>query len=475
MRRHLAFFVVLGVLFGLMSCRPKETKLYVASINDMHANIDNFPQLAYLLDSLRAEHPDLLLFSAGDNRSGNPFNDRFTDPSRPMIELMNATGFDLCALGNHEWDNGPEGVRKMMEWADFPFICANVTFDDSLNIPVKPYVMMEHNGLKIGVVGGIEIGLNGIPAFHPKNAGGSHFDSIEKVIPEYLWLRDECDALFLLSHCGFEEDVELAGQFPQFDAIFGGHSHTLIDSLRLINGVLITQAMSRVKYLTFSTFTFDKTGKMIQKESVVLPVRKDGPRNAEVQAMVDGFNNNEIFKQVLGYNDAEIVDCRECLGSLMADAHREAAGAEMAFQNHGGVRITSLDAGPITLGNLYTLDPFNNDIVSLNMTGQEVVDFLEVSAYTDHGLNFCSGCTYTCSTDDEGKKTDFQVVLDNGRTLQMNKTYKVAMNSFMLAAFNFNHEDPGTSVSVASNEAMVMYLKAHPHINYAGISRIHEK
>ena len=61
----------MAALFALASCQPKETKLYVASINDMHANIDNFPKLAYVLDSLRTLYPDMLLFSAGDNRSGN--------------------------------------------------------------------------------------------------------------------------------------------------------------------------------------------------------------------------------------------------------------------------------------------------------------------------------------------------------------------------------------------------------------------
>jgi 5'-nucleotidase len=475
MRKHIVLYAVLGLALGLMSCQPKEIQIHVASINDMHANINNFPKLAFVIDSLRAEHPDMLLFSAGDNRSGNPFNDRYVEPSRPIIDLMNATGFDLCALGNHEWDNGPGGVRQMMEWADFPFICANVRFEDSLNIPIKPYVILERNGLKIGVIGGIEVGLNGIPAFHPKNAPGSHFDSIEKVLPEYMGLRDECDLLFLLSHCGFEEDLELAEQFPQFDAIFGGHSHTLIDSLRIVNGVLITQAMSRVKYLTFSTFTIRKKEGVVNKESVVIPIETNASQSERIQAMVDDFNNNEVFKQVLSHNDTEIVNCKECLGSLMADAYREVAASDMAFQNQGGVRITSLPAGPITLGDLYMLDPFDNGLVSLMMTGQEVVDFIEVSDFTDHGLNFCSGCTYTYKIDEEGNKTGFEVTLDNGKPLKLDKKYKVAMNNFMYFAFKFHHEDDGASIDVSSNGSIVKYLEAHPHIDYAGVSRIHER
>ena len=466
--------IALAVVLGLAGCQPKETKLYVATINDMHANIDNFPKLASVLDSLRAVHPDLLLFSAGDNRSGNPINDRYKEPARPMYDLMNAVGFNLSTFGNHEWDSGIEALRNVMNVADFPFVCANVTFDDSLNIPAKPFVIIEQNGLKIGVVGAIQLGLNGLPDFHPKNAGGCHFRPAAEVLHDYLYLRDECNALFLLSHCGFEDDVELAGQFPQFDAIFGGHTHTLVDSTRIFNGVMVTQAMNRVKYLSFSTFTFDKKGKMIAKECQVIPLR-DAKSKPEIQAMVNDFNNNEVFQQVMGYNDVAIDSCYECLGCLMADADLAMAAADLAFQNYGGVRFDTLGAREITLKDLFSLDPFDNELVVFNMTGQEVVDFLGVSFFTDHGPNYCSGCTYSYLVDDEGMMKDCKVVLANGKPLDLNATYRVVMNSYMSSAFDFQHEDPGTSIFHTSNEALTQYLTAHPHINYAGETRVHER
>lgn len=463
------------MVFGMVSCQPKETKLYIATINDMHANIDNFPKLAYVVDSLRTLYPDMLLFSAGDIRSGNPINDRYAVPSLPMYELMNAVGFDLSCFGNHEWDSGVKNMRELMKVAKFPFVCANVTFDDSLNMPVKPYVIIERNGLKIGVIGAIQLGLNGIPDFHPNNAGGSHFRPAEEVIPEYLSLRDECNALFLLSHCGFEADVELADKFPQFDAIFGGHTHILVDSTRLFNGVMITQAMNRIKYLTFNTFTFDKKGKMIAKESQVIPIGKVKNKDEKIQAMVDEFNSNEVFQQVVGYNDAAIDDCNECLGCLMADADLEMAGADLAFQNNGGVRFDSLDVRPIILKDLFSLDPFDNELVVFNMTGQEIVDFLGVSFITDKGPNFCSGCTYTYSVDDEGQMKDCKVKLANGKPLDLKANYKVVMNSYMASVFKFEHADPGTSIFHTSNEALIEYLKEHQHINYAGVIRVQEK
>ncbi|MBR4390897.1 MAG: bifunctional metallophosphatase/5'-nucleotidase [Bacteroidales bacterium] len=475
MRNRFSLLFLVAVALGMMGCQPKVTKLYVASINDMHANIDNFPKLAFVVDSLRAVHPDLLLFSAGDNRTGNPINDRCEEPSRPMYELMNAVGFDLSAFGNHEWDSGVESLRHVMGLAKFPFVCANVFFDDSLNMDYSPYVIFERNGLKIGVIGAIQLGQNGLPDFHPNKAAGSHFRPIAEVLPEYLSLRDECNALFLLSHCGFEDDVELAGQFPQLDAIFGGHSHTLVDSTRIFNGVMVTQAMNRMKYLTLSTFTFDKKGKMIDKQSQVIKIASASGKKAEIQDMVDVFNNNEVFQKVMGYNDAAIDECKECLGYLMADADLALSGADMAFQNFGGVRFDTLSVRPILLKDLFSLDPFDNELVLFNMTGQEVVDFLAVSFFTDGGPNYCAGCSYSFSVDDEGLMKDCKVTLDNGKPLDLAATYKVVMNSYMSSAFDFPHEDPGTSLYRTSNEALSEFLSARQHVNYAGVHRIYEE
>lgn len=475
MKKTATLLIALAIVLGLASCQPKETKLYIATINDMHANIDNFPKLAYVLDSMRALYPDLLLFSSGDNRSGNPINDRCELPSRPMYELMNAVGFNLSTFGNHEWDSGVEALRDLLNLANFPFVSSNVSFDDSLQMPVSPYVIIERNGLKIGVLGAIQLGLNGLPDFHPDYAPGSHFIPAEEALPQYMWLRDTCNALFLLSHNGFEEDIELAQKFPQFDAIFGGHSHTLVDSTRIFNGVMVTQAMNKVKYLTFNTFTFDKDGKMIAKESQVIPISKVKNVNEKVKAMVDQYNNNETFKKVLGYNDAEINDCYECLGSLMADSHRAMADADMAFQNYGGVRFDTLGVRPITLKDLLSLDPFDNSLIVINMTGQEIIDFLGVSFFTDGGPNYCSGCTYTYSVDENGQMKDCQVKLDNGKPLDLKKTYKVVMNSYMASKFDFPHEDPGTDIFRTSNEAIVKYLDDNQHVNYAKAFRVHEK
>ncbi len=476
MKKTLQFtLAALSVVLLLSACQPKEQKLYIVSTNDMHANIDNFPQMAALIDSLRAEHPDLLLFSAGDNRSGNPINDRYDEPSKPMYELMNAVGFNLSTLGNHEWDGGMLALRNTLAWAKFPFVCANVSFDDTLQMPnCMPFHIFECNGLKIGVIGGIQLGLNGLPDFHPKNATGSRFHPLDEVLPEYLpKLREECNAVFLLSHCGYEEDRMTAESFPELDAIFGGHSHTRVAEKQLVNGVMVTQAEAKVKFVTLSTFTFHN-GKIVDKDMQLLSVKNFKKRNETVQAMVDKYNNNDYFHTVIS-NNVTPVNSYEALGCLMTDAIRYTMAADMGFQNPGGVRFDTLSARRVTLKDIFSLDPFDNEIVAFTLSGEEIIRLMKSCFVTDGGPIYCSGCSYSYKVDDNGEMTDIQVTLDDGNPIDMQSKYNIVMNSYMASVFDFEHEDEGSATFRTSNELILEYLTQNPNIDYGKVSRVHQK
>ena len=460
--------------FFLSACGPKEQKIYIVSTNDMHANIDNFPQMAALIDSLRTAHPGLLVFGAGDNRSGNPINDRYTEPSKPMYELMNAVGFDLSAFGNHEWDGGPLALRNVLSWAHFPFVCANVTFDDTLQMPnVYPYAIFNIDNLKIGVIGGIQLGENGLPDFHPKNANGSHFFPLDKVLPMYMDELKDCNAVFLLSHCGYEEDRKTAEQFPKLDAIFGGHSHTRVAEKQLVGNVMITQAEAKVKFLTLSTFTFRK-GKLVNKDMQLLSVKDFPKRNAKIQAMVDQYNSNEYFQTVVTTNKTP-VESSESLGCLMTDAIRYTTESDMGFQNPGGVRFDTLSARPVTLKDIFALDPFDNEIIAFTLSGQEIINLMKSCFTTDGGAVFCSGCSYKYKVSDEGEMTNIQVTLDNGKPLDLNAKYNIVMNSYMSSVFDYEHEDEGHTTFRSSNELLLEYLASHPEIDYGKTQRVKEE
>lgn len=468
--------LLLAVCFAtllLSACGPKEQKIYIVSTNDMHANIDNFPQLAALIDSLREAHPLLLVFSAGDNRSGNPINDRYTEPSKPMYELMNAVGFNLSTFGNHEWDGGPDALHNVLNWANFPFVCANVTFEDSLHMRnVYPYVTFKLDSLKIGVIGGIQLGENGLPDFHPKNANGSHFVPLNEVLQQNIEELNDCNAVFLLSHCGYEEDREIAEQFPELDAIFGGHSHTRVAEKQLVGNVMITQAEAKVKFVTLSTFTFHD-GKLVDKEMQLLSVKDFPKRNAKVQAMVDQYNSNDYFSTVVTTNTTPI-ESYESLGCLMTDAIRYTTGSDMGFQNPGGVRFDTLSARPVTLKDIFALDPFDNEIIAFTLTGQEIINLMKSCFTTDGGPIYCSGCSYKFKVDENDEMTDIQVTLENGKPLDLDAKYNIVMNSYMSSVFDYEHEDEGHTTFRSSNELMLEYLASHPEIDYGKAQRVFE-
>ena len=444
-----------------------ETEIAILSVNDIHANIDLFPKFATMVDSLRAIYPDLLLFSAGDNRTGNPVNDQYNPVNYPMIALMNEVGFDLCAVGNHEWDADVDNLRNDIERAHFPFLCANVFIPDGLNLDIKPFVAFEHQGVKMAVVGMIEVRHDGIPGAHPKNLTQVSFKRAHDVLPQYRYLREQNDVVILLSHCGIEDDMELAQASPWLDAIIGGHSHTLIEKPSETNGVLVTQSGSHLKYATLVKLRV-KDHKVIRKEAIVLDVNKVRKEKPEIKQEVNAFNDAPALNEPIAVAKTKFESPEE-LGCMLTDALREVSGADFAFQNTGGIRVTHLKKGPITVKDVYSIDPFNNEVVVYQMTGQQLKRFM-VNTYKKNGgyPSFVSGMTY--EVNDDGNHINVFLTPDHG-TFGKDKIYKVAMNSYMASTVNIESIDDGQSMFMTSEEMLIEFLKKQKEVDYQGVTR----
>ena len=440
-----------------------ETEIVILSVNDMHANIDLFPKFVTMVDSLRTIYPDMLLFSAGDNRTGNPVNDQYDPVNYPMIELMNRTGFNLCAVGNHEWDGSIASLQNDIERADFPFLCANVSVPKTDNLDIKPFVTMEQQGVKMAVVGMIEIRHDGIPGSHPDKLKGLSFKRPEVVLPDYKYLRNENDVVILLSHCGYEDDMELAQANPWLDAIIGGHSHTLIENPSETNGVLITQSGSHLKNATLVKLRV-KDHMVIGKEAIVLDVDKVRNEKSEIKQLVNEFNDAPSLNEPIAIAKTKF-ETPEELGCLITDAIREVSGADFAFQNTGGVRITHLKKGSITVKDVYSIDPFNNEVVVYKMTGAQVKKFI-LNTYRKNGgyPSFVSGMNYSVSEDGN-------TVWINDPGFSTHNVYKVAMNSYMASTVNIESEDEGQSMFMTSEEMMIEFLRKHKEVDYQGVVR----
>lgn len=473
-KRILILLATIGLVF-FWGCRrpaqaPKqqsplgEIEVNILTVNDMHASVDQFPKFAAMVDSLQAIYPDLLVFSAGDNRTGNPINDQYDPVNYPMIALMNATGFDVSALGNHEWDANIVNLQNDIERADFPFICANVFIPDTVNLDIKPYVMIENQGIKLAVVGMIELRHDGIPGAHPDNLKKVRFKRTDEVLPDYKYLKDESNAMILLSHCGVEDDMDLAHGFPWIDVIIGGHSHTLIEHPAETNGVLVTQSGSHLKYATLVTLKF-KNGKLLEKSAIVLNVNKVSKEKPEIRRMLNEFNDAPALNEAIATALTRFENPEE-IGCMMTDAMREISGADFAFQNTGGVRVPYLKKGPITVKDVYTIDPFNNEVIVYQMTGAQVKHFILNSFRKNGGYpSYVSGMTYKMS--DDGNN----VWVDRDGGFSTKQTYKVAFNSYMASTIDVRSEDEGRSTFMTSEEMIIEYLRKHKTVDYQGVSR----
>lgn len=440
-------------------------EIVILSVNDMHASIDQFPKFVTMVDSLRAVYPDMLLFSAGDNRTGNPVNDQYTPANYPMIELMNRTGFDLCSVGNHEWDAGIDALQADIKRSQFPFLCANVNVPSDVNIDVKPFEIFENQGVKVAVVGMIELRHDGIPGTHPDNIKKLSFRRPDVVLPEYKYLRNQNDVVILLSHCGLEDDMELAQANPWLDAIIGGHTHTLIEKPSETNGVLVTQSKSHLEFATLVKLKV-KDHKVVNKEGIVLNVNNVTKENDEIKQLVKEFNNTPALNEAIAIAKTKF-ETPEELGCMMTDAIREISGADFAFQNTGGVRINHLKKGPITIKDVYSIDPFNNEVVVYQMTGAQVKKYI-INSYRKNGNfpSFVSGMNYSVGDDGRSVWIDME-----GENFSTSKTYKVAMNSYMASTVIIESVDEGISTFKTSEEMMIEFLRRHKEVDYQGVAR----
>ena len=444
--------------------------LAVVSVNDMHSAIDLMPQFAAMLDSLKGIYPDLLVFSAGDNRTGNPVNDQYSPVNYPMVALMNKVGFDVSAVGNHEWDGGIEALQKNIEDADFPFLCANVVLPEEMKLDVKPYEIIHSQGLDIVVVGLVETRASGIPGAHPMHFNNISFKKGIDVLPDYQFLREQSDIFILLSHLGYEEDLEVAERYPSFDAIIGGHTHTLIEIPTKHNGVMVTQAGSSLRNATLTLFVV-RQGVLVDVKSKTLDVQHFGKKDPEVLAMVEEFNSDERFNEAIATATTNF-DSREELGCMITDAIRSVSGADFAFNNTGGIRIDHLKKGPITVKDIYNIDPFNNEIVVYRMTGKQLERFI-MESYKKNGRypSYVSGMTYTVRTEADGYPKSVDIKPDKGR-FSNDATYKVAMNSYVASTVRFESLDDGESQYMTSEEMTIRYLKNKKTVSYNGVRRV---
>ncbi len=267
--------------FSLLKKDTQITKLTILHTNDMHSRIDPFPinhrkypglggmsKIATLVNQIRKEEENVLLLDAGDVFQGTPYFNLYGGELE--LKLMSKMGYDACTMGNHDFDNGVDGFNKVLPNANFPFLCANYDFSNTvLNGKTTPYTIIEKGGVKIGVIG-VGIKLKGL-VDKRQYKETVYLDPIEQAnhYAALLKFEKKCNLVICLSHLGFEyidnklSDSVLAKETKNIDLIIGGHTHTFLKQAESFTNaenkkVLVNQVGWSALNLGRVDFYFDK-------------------------------------------------------------------------------------------------------------------------------------------------------------------------------------------------------------------------
>ena len=249
----------------LLAFPPKSIKLTILHTNDMHSHIDPFSandskypgmggmrKMASIVEKIRKEEDHVLLLDAGDIFQGTPYFNKYK--GEVELKIMSEMGYAASTMGNHDFDNGINGFNDVLPYANFPFLCSNYDFSNTiLNGKTKKFITKTIDELKVGLFG-IGIKLNGLVEKRLYKET-QYYEPIEIANHYAEILKDEhnCDIVICLSHLGYNydsnkiSDIKLAKATKGIDIIIGGHTHTFLDKATELENsigdrVLVNQA-----------------------------------------------------------------------------------------------------------------------------------------------------------------------------------------------------------------------------------------
>ncbi|WP_158515116.1 bifunctional 2',3'-cyclic-nucleotide 2'-phosphodiesterase/3'-nucleotidase [Bacillus weihaiensis] len=441
--------------------------------NDTHAHLENVARRITAINDIRSDVDNSFLLDAGDVFSGTLYFNKYSGLAD--IQFMNMVGYDAMVPGNHEFDKGPETLATFIKEATFPIVSSNIDYSkeatirdlyvDSIGDPgeggkIYPATIIERDGEQIGVFGltteETAVLANPGPTIHFKN----YIESAENAVE--LLEEAGINKVVALTHLGYTFDKILAESVDGIDVIVGGHSHTLLEKADVFNKdtepTLVVQAQEYGNYIGRLDLTFNQEGVIEAWNDQLININEQDSsgtyvieENSEAAALLETFSQPiEDLKQQKVGNSAVLLDgerdhvrSRETnLGNLITDGMLSVAKSayeetSIAIQNGGGIRA-SIDEGEISLGEVLTTMPFGNTLVTIDLTGEEIIQALEngVSQVELGGGRFpqVSGLhfTFNRSLPPGERIVDVLVETESGlEPIDLDHTYKVATNAFM--------------------------------------------
>jgi 2',3'-cyclic-nucleotide 2'-phosphodiesterase (5'-nucleotidase family) len=502
---------------------PPES-LVILHTNDLHSHLTPFHRSDTLLvggaaaraERIRRERertPDLLLIDAGDVIQGTPAYNLYRGvPDTKALSMMR---YDAVALGNHDLDDGPAAWARLRQYASYPVVSANVFASaessfasasavevspeirkgakwiggakvhhhEALRFLAEPYVIRPWRGRKIAILGlttGRLVDIVRISA----NRGVAVADPIQVARYFVPLLRKKADIVIALTHIGVDEDRRLARDVPGIDLIVGGHSHTRLDNAVYANrgldlgwGTPIVQTGAWGDRIGRSVLAISK-GRPVGFSYALLPVRPSDGEDPAVAALIQPVA--DTIRTVMGetiytsdkfYRQPSREDVESPIGNFAADVLREATGADVAFQNTGGIRAP-IPKGPVTVADVYSTFPFDNTIVVVEMTGEGLRRVLDFASRRVGKSDFIqvSGIKFDIASD---YAYDIRV---GGKPLDNERVYRVATIDFLYeggAGYSvFREAGPAEPTGIFQHDAAVTFLRRHPGYQFKTEGRI---
>lgn len=499
MKKLLGLLLVIALLLGCCAALAEEVPssgmakdLIVLFTSDVHCGVDvgwGYGGLYEIKDSLSRDNY-VLLVDDGDAIQGEAIGTMTTGES--LVDIMNATGYDIAIPGNHEFDYGMDRFLELAEKAEYEYISCN--FNKEGELIFAPYTIREFDGVKIAFVGVTtpmtlrastpKYFMNDegefIYGFLQDEDGSAVYEAIQKAVDDAR--AEGASYVILLAHLGNEAECspwmysEVIENTTGIDALLDGHSHDLEQVVvKNKDGEDVLRSACGTKLESVGMLTIKTDGSISTK---LLPWTADisAPKllnihNPVTEALaVETTELNEALNTVVAKTNVDLIiydpiaktdegkpvriirNTETNLGDLCADAYLDqSGGADIAFINGGGIRV-NIDKGDITLGEILKVHPYGNSLTVIELTGQQVLDALEWSVHSMPGefggFNHVAGMTYEvdatiptpCISDentmfngiDESMPRRISNVVIGGEPLDPEKVYKLASVDYQL-------------------------------------------
>lgn len=443
----LAVFTTVVALLTSCNGSKRVSTLFIISTNDIHANIDRMPLLATMIGEYRTQDTAaVVVLDAGDRWTGNPYVDQVEEKGSPMMQLFKLLHYDAVTYGNHEFDYGLDVLDKRIKEGELDAVLANIATATSPLSQPQPFTVITAGGRRVAVVGVVTNADNGHPeGDNDKYVGVTFFDPIETAT-HYQYLKAKSDILVALTHIGSNYDTLLAKAAPDFDLIVGGHTHTVIDTLAVVDGVVITQTGSKLRYAGLTTVTF-KGRKIESIDNRLIDLDSYAP-DPQIAAMVSRFKTDPYMNECVGLLTRSAT--KEGIAAFITDVARERARSDIALYHRGGVRSDVWAVGDVNRALVFQTEPFGTQIVTVDLT-EEQIKKLIVDKFNDrkilkesHRVDlYPSGMNYTIVTDPSGDAVDVELDIANE---PHDGVWKVALSDYVFRQYDFDHPDSCTVV-----------------------------